>query len=95
MLRAEIRKKNPIFIWKFSFFLVAKFSIYLNRLIFVKYALWFKGLTAEAYLSCGLTKELYVGSLTLGIIIIFQNIYSNEIELLEYSQVQILCILDR
>ena len=31
------KKKIGIFIWKFSFFLVVNFSVYLNRLVFVMY----------------------------------------------------------
>ena len=35
MFWAEIRKISEFFIWKFSFFLVIKYSIYLNRRVFV------------------------------------------------------------
>ena len=47
MFWAEIRKISDFFIWKFSFFLVVKFSIYLNRRVFIMgyyiIYLWSKG----------------------------------------------------
>ena len=40
MFRAEIWKNIRIFIWKFYFFWVVKFSVYLNRLVFVMWNNW-------------------------------------------------------